>query len=241
MFNVCFEAIASAWIYSKQRVVKEPVEHEVYAAQDHMIQTKHSMEMKEKELVDIIYRLAKEALAKKKIGDMYAAKQKINERARNLKSLQRLRNGIAILSTRLDELKASELDKEIVNSLKASCDALKRAGVGVNIEDVERVMDDFDEQMHNAQNITAILEAPVTATIDDNDAELQAELDRLLHQEENNLLQDDTILLPMRSDVQLDANKTVDSMYADVDDHRNAPETEASISTAQQRPLLQQA
>ena len=45
----------------------------------------------------------------------------------------------------------SELDKEIMLSLKASTAAMKKAGVTVAVRDVEKVMDDLDDQLANVQ------------------------------------------------------------------------------------------
>lgn len=148
---MCFEAIASVWLQTKKRLMPEPAEQQVYTAQDNLEQCRKSMELREKELQDSIAKLAKEAIQKKKIGDITAARLKAAERCRAVKRLDKLRSSMNIIDTQLDAIKSSELDKEIMISLKASSIALKKAGIGVNANEVENVMNELDDHMQQMQ------------------------------------------------------------------------------------------
>lgn len=56
-----------------------------------------------------------------------------------------------IIDTQLDTIKSTELDKEIMMSLKASSVALKKAGIGVKATEVENVMVELDDHMKEMQ------------------------------------------------------------------------------------------
>lgn len=148
---MCFEAIASVWLQTKKRLMPEPAEQQVYTAQDNLEQCRKSMELREKELQDSIAKLAKEAIQKKRLGDITAARLKAAERCRAVKRLDKLRSSMNIIDTQLDAIKSSELDKEIMISLKASSIALKKAGIGVNANEVENVMNELDDHMQQMQ------------------------------------------------------------------------------------------
>jgi hypothetical protein len=162
--------------------MREPEEQQVFTAQDNLEQCKKSMQLREAELQDNIKKLAKEAIQKKQMGDITAARAKVNERNRAMKRLDKLRSSLNIIDTQLDAIKTSELDKEIMISLRASSMALKKAGIGVNAAEVENVMTELDDQMREMQDVTSVLANPVNNMYDD-DYELDQELASLLEQE----------------------------------------------------------
>jgi hypothetical protein len=182
MPNICLEAFATLWIQTKRSIMREPEEQQVFTAQDNLEQCKKSMQLREAELQDNIKKLAKEAIQKKQMGDITAARAKVNERNRAMKRLDKLRSSLNIIDTQLDAIKTSELDKEIMISLRASSMALKKAGIGVNAAEVENVMTELDDQMREMQDVTSVLANPVNNMYDD-DYELDQELASLLEQE----------------------------------------------------------
>lgn len=187
MISVCFESMAAIWIYGKKKLLAEPMEQQVYAAQDNLDNVKKNMEIREKELQEQILKLGKEAIAKKKTGDLHAARIKTAERVRLQKRLDKLRSSINIINVNLDTIKNSELDKEIMQSLKASSMALKKAGIGVNVAEMENIMNVLDEQMRDMQDVTNVMATPVTYSMEDEE-ELDQELNNLLHEDEVTLL-----------------------------------------------------
>lgn len=82
MTNVCLEAFATMWLSTKKKIMREPIEEQVFTAQDNLEQCKKSMELRELELIESIKKLTVEAVAKKKIGDLGNTKVKLAERAR---------------------------------------------------------------------------------------------------------------------------------------------------------------
>lgn len=184
--NCLLEAVASLWLGGRRRVMTEPPEEEVMTAQDGLEQCRRNMEGRERELQGLMFRLAEEAVLKRKQGDTLMARSKLLERRRVQKRLERLRHGLDLVDTQLDAIKTSELDKEIMLTLKASTNAMRKAGINLGVQEVEGVMAELDEQMREAQDITSVLTNPLTAQqgtgmggIVLEDADLDAELDLL--------------------------------------------------------------
>ncbi len=150
-------------------------------AQEGLEQCRRNMEGRERELLLCVSRLNEEALGKKRAGDVLAARSKVQERRRVQKRLERLRHGLDLVDTQLDAIKTSELDKEIMLTLKASTSAMRKAGITLGVQEVENVMSELDEQMREVQDITEVLANPgATMTLSGiEEADLDAELDLL--------------------------------------------------------------
>ncbi len=149
-------------------------------AQEGLEQCRRNMEGRERELLLCVSRLSEEALTKKRAGDVLAARSKVQERRRVQKRLERLRHGLDLVDTQLDAIKTSELDKEIMLTLKASTSAMRKAGITLGVQEVENVMSELDEQMREVQDITEVLTNPgATMLSGTEEADLDAELDLL--------------------------------------------------------------
>jgi len=182
--NCLLEAVASLWLGGRRRVMTEPPEEEVMTAQDGLEQCRRNMEGRERELQGLMHRLAEEAILKRRQGDTLMARSKLLERRRVQKRLERLRHGLDLVDTQLDAIKTSELDKEIMLTLKASTNAMRKAGINLGVQEVESVMSELDEQMREAQDITSVLSNPLVqgtgmGGVVLEDADLDAELDLL--------------------------------------------------------------
>ena len=177
--NCLLEAVASLWLSARRQVVTEHVEEEVMTAQEGLEQCRRNMEGREHELQAVIQRLGEEALAKKREGDVATARAKLVERRRCGKRLERLRHGLELVDSQLDAIKTSELDKEIMLTLKASTAAMRKAGINLGVQEVESVMTELDEQMREVQDITSVLATPMLAGGGAEEADLDAELDLL--------------------------------------------------------------
>ena len=176
--NCLLEAAATLWLGARRRVMTEPPEEEVVTAHEGLEQCRRNMEARERELLGVVDRLNEEALAKRRAGDQLAARNKVMERRRVQRRLERLRHGLDLVDTQLDAIKTSELDKEIMLTLKASTNAMRKAGITLGVQEVENVMSEMDEQMREVQDITEVLANPLTA-LGPEEADLDAELDLL--------------------------------------------------------------
>jgi DNA-binding FrmR family transcriptional regulator len=90
------------------------------------------------------------------------------ERKRAVARLEKLRGGLALLDKQLDALNSSSVDKELMNSLRASSQAMRKAGIGVDVEEAEKVMNDLQDQIQDASEITAALATPLLSGLDDD-------------------------------------------------------------------------
>jgi len=176
--NCLLEAMASVWMGVRRSVMTEPPEEEVMTAQEGLEQCRRNMEGRERELQGLVTRLTDEALGKKRDGDALTARSKILERRRVQKRLERLRHGLDLVDAQLDAIKTSELDKEIMLTLKASTSAMRKAGITLGVQEVETVMSEIDEQMREVQDVTSVLSNPLASNTSE-DADLDAELDLL--------------------------------------------------------------
>jgi hypothetical protein len=178
--NCFLEAVAALWLDARRRMVAEPVEEEVLSAQDGLEQCRRNMEGRQRELAASVDRLNREAVAKMRQRDPGAARAKLLERRRLQKRLDRLRHGLGLVDTQLEAIKTSELDKEIMLTIKASTSAMKKAGITLGVEEVESVMTELDEQMREVRDVTSAFAAPLQGA-GPEDADLDAELQALLY------------------------------------------------------------
>jgi hypothetical protein len=177
--NCLLEAVAGVWMSARRHIVAEPIDEEVMTAQEGLEQCRRNMEGRERELQGVIMRLTEEALSKKRAGDVLTARSKVLERRRCQKRMERLRHGLDLVDVQIDAIKTSELDKEIMMTLKASTSAMRKAGITLGVQEVENVMSELDEQMREVQDITTVLSNPLQAGSSVEEADLDAELDLL--------------------------------------------------------------
>lgn len=174
--NCLLEALATMWLGARRRIMTEPAEEEVVTAQEGLEQCRRNMESRERELLGTVGRLSDEALALKRGGDVFAARNRLLERRRVQKRLERLRHGLNLVDTQLDAIKTSELDKEITMTLKASTVAMRKAGITVGVQEVENVMTELEGQMREVQDITEALANPLSAGGEEDDLDAELEL-----------------------------------------------------------------
>ena len=175
--NCLLEAVAGAYLTVRARLMADPVEEEVYSAQDRLESCRRTMEGREREYLEESRKLGQAALAMKKAGNFTAARARILDRRRVVRRIEKLRHGLLLVDSQLEAIRTSELDKEIMLTLRASTSAMKKAGIGVQIEEAERVMTDLDDTMNRTQDLTSVLSAPLAYA--EEDEELDAELDWL--------------------------------------------------------------
>jgi len=69
-----------------------------------------------------------EAMSKKKCRDLNGAKKKMMERRRIQSQLEKLQNSISTIDLHRNTIEGSVLDRTVLETLKASGDALKQIG-----------------------------------------------------------------------------------------------------------------
>jgi Snf7 len=174
--NCLLEAVAGAYLSARKRIVSEPPEDEVYGAHDGLEHCRRNMLSREEALTKELTKMGEEALRRKKEGNVLGARSKLMERHRIQKRLEKLRSGMNVVDAQIDAIRSSELDKEIMLSLKASTEAMKKAGIGSAFLDAGKVMDDLDDNLREIQDVTSVLANPMAMGIQPDEAELDDEL-----------------------------------------------------------------
>ena len=175
--NCLLEALAGAYLTVRARLMADPVEEEVFSAQDSLESCRRTMEGREREYLEESRKLGAAALAAKRTGNFSAARSRILDRRRVVRRIEKLRHGLLLVDSQLEAIRTSELDKEIMLTLRASTSAMKKAGIGVRVEDAERVMNDLDDTLTQTQDLTSVLSAQLAYA--EEDQELDAELEWL--------------------------------------------------------------
>ena len=137
------------------------------------------MEAREVEYLEEARRLGASALVAKRAGNRVLARTRVLERRRVVKRLDKLRNGLSLVDAQIEAIRMSELDREIMESLRASTTAMKKAGIGAAIEDAERLLGDMDEQLKDTQDLTSVLSTPLNQAATEEEADLDLELEWL--------------------------------------------------------------
>jgi hypothetical protein len=174
--NCLYETLAEIYLRTRARFIPEP-EDTVCDAEENLEACRASLAAKERDVSVRCTELARDALRRRNAGDLPAARLHLQERRRCTARLEKLRNGVALLDKQLDALRSSELDKELMHSLRVSSQAMKKAGIGIGVEEAETVMNELDDQIREASDITSLLATPLMH--DENDAdesEIDAEL-----------------------------------------------------------------
>lgn len=146
---------------------------------------------RERELSSRVKVLTQEAVCRKKAGDLIGARKRLVDRKRVQNQLGQLSNSISVVEMHINTIEGSELNKSILQTLKASGDALRRMGVeGGGIEGVEKIVSEVEAQMEYASEITKVISTGnVAGTINSmggdvfTEEELEQELEDLLLQD----------------------------------------------------------
>ena len=175
--NCLYEILAGAYMHARRSVLP-PAQDDIGDAEENLESCRASLAFRERDLSAQAARLAASAVSKKALGDISAAKFALIERKRVVGRLDKVRSGIALLDKQLDALKSSELDKELMNSLKLSSQAMRKAGMGQGLEEAENVMYELDDQIREASELTTVLATPLVNStgLDDDEIDVDEEL-----------------------------------------------------------------
>jgi hypothetical protein len=80
-------------------------------------------------------------------------------RRRCQEQLLRVNNSICIIDSHANAIEGTELNKSILDTIRASGDAIKRLGVKGGIGTVEDIISEVETQMDNASEITKVISA----------------------------------------------------------------------------------
>lgn len=172
--NCLYEAVATVYMRARTRVLP-PSEDDLGDAEEHLEGCRAGLTSREADLARQADKLGRAAAEKRRAGDVSGAKFALLERKRAMGRLEKVRNGIALLDKQLDALRSSELDKELMNSLKLSSQAMRKAGIGQGLEEAETVMNELDDQIREASELTTVLATPLAAGAGDDQDDLDVD------------------------------------------------------------------
>jgi hypothetical protein len=172
--NCLYEAVAGAYVRARCKLMP-PSDDDLEDAEENLESCRAGLAGREADLVRQADKLGKSAADKKRQGDLSGAKFALIERKRTVARIEKIRNGIALLDKQLDALRASELDKQLMDSLKKSSQAMRKAGIGQGLEEAESVMNELDDQMREASELTTVLATPLVNSTGEEDDELDIE------------------------------------------------------------------
>lgn len=145
LYNVIF--------VSKEELAQENRLIRMNAVEQDLENCLHQLTSKEAELQQAISLTTSAALKKKSAGDLSGAKKKLQERKKHQLQLTRVQNNIAVVETHMDALQGIELNKSVINTLKASGHALKNLNIKGGVDEADRVVMDVDDQLREANEV----------------------------------------------------------------------------------------
>jgi hypothetical protein len=111
-------------------------------------------------------------------------KEKLKEKTRLTMKIEKTRNALSVIDKQLDTLETNMLDQTIMTSLKKSNTIMKKAGLQVNVDELEHILHDVDENIHQSTEITNALQTPLNAnemfSIEEEE-DFEEELEKELH------------------------------------------------------------
>ena len=158
--NCLYETLAEIYLRTRARFIPD-IDDGVCDAEEHLESCRANLAAKEREISTHCAALGRDALRRRNAGDVPAARVHLQERRRHMTRLDKLRNGVALLDKQLDAIRSSELDKELMHSLRLSSQAMKKAGIGIGVAEAENVMTELDVQIREAEDVTTVLAAPL--------------------------------------------------------------------------------
>ncbi|XP_037433982.1 vacuolar protein sorting-associated protein 32 homolog 2-like [Triticum dicoccoides] len=96
-------------------------------------------------------------------------------------------------------LEAAKATTETVDALRTGAKAMKAMQKATNIDDVDKTMDEINEQTENMKQIQDALSAPLGASADFDEDELEAELEELEGAELESQLLEPVVTIPIHT------------------------------------------
>lgn len=181
--NCLYEAMASLWLSSRARFMPAIRVDEISLAEEGLVTCRNNYENKRLELERNIVSLERDIELARSRKDNQRIRAKVIERKRLQTSLQKINNYVQVVDRQIETLQSNELDKELLQSLKMSNKIMKKAGLSINSEEVEHLMNELDERVHETSEMSQILSTPMQSNEmydiieDDQLADLQEEQD----------------------------------------------------------------
>ncbi|KAI3422890.1 uncharacterized protein J3R85_011627 [Psidium guajava] len=143
------------------------------------IQTLEMLEKKEKVLVKKASQEVEKAKEFTKAKNKRAAIQCLKRKRLYEQQIEQLGNFQLRIHDQMIMLEGAKATTETVDALRTGAKAMKSMQQATNIDDVDKTMDEINEQTENMKQIQEALSTPIGAAADFDEDELEAELEEL--------------------------------------------------------------
>ncbi|EYU30671.1 hypothetical protein ABFS82_11G057000 [Erythranthe guttata] len=157
---------------------------------DKLNETLEMLEKKENVLQKKAYAEVEKAKAYTKSKNKKAAIQCLKKKKLYEEQIAQLGNFQLRIHDQMIMLEGAKATTETVDALRSGASAMKAMNKSTNIDDLDKTMDEINEQTENMKQIQEALATPIGAAADFDEDELEAELEELEEAElEEQLLQ----------------------------------------------------
>ncbi|KAG2599074.1 hypothetical protein GQ55_5G243200 [Panicum hallii var. hallii] len=185
---------------------KEQANSNALATLDKLNETLDMLEKKEKVLEKKAAAELERAKEFSRAKNKRAAIQSLKRKKLYEQQIEQLGNFQLRIHDQMIMLEAAKATTETVDALRTGAAAMKAMQKATNIDDVDKTMDEINEQTENMKQIQDALSAPLGASADFDEDELEAELEELEGAElESQLLE--PVAAPPVHPVHVPANK----------------------------------
>uniref|UniRef100_A0ACD5XR29 Uncharacterized protein n=4 Tax=Avena sativa TaxID=4498 RepID=A0ACD5XR29_AVESA len=158
---------------------KEQANAGALATLDKLNETLDMLEKKEKVLEKKAAGELEKAKDFSKAKNKRAAIQSLKRKKMYEQQIEQLGNFQLRIHDQMIMLEAAKATTETVDALRTGAKAMKAMQKATNIDDVDKTMDEINEQTENMKQIQDALSAPIGASADYDEDELEAELEEL--------------------------------------------------------------
>ncbi|CAN0901406.1 Vacuolar protein sorting-associated protein 32 homolog 1 [Linum grandiflorum] len=158
---------------------KPKQESNTLATLDKLNETLEMLEKKERVLVKKAGDEVERARGYSRSGNKRAAIQCLKRKRLYEQQIETLGNFQLRVHDQMIMLEGAKATTETVDALRTGASAMKAMQKATNIDDVDKTMDEINEQTENMKQIQEALSTPIGAAADFDDDELEAELEEL--------------------------------------------------------------
>ncbi|CAI0543704.1 unnamed protein product [Linum tenue] len=146
---------------------------------DKLNETLEMLEKKEKVLVKKAAQEVEKAREYARGGNKRAALQSLKRKRLYEQQVEQLGNYQLRIHDQMIMLEGAKATTETVDALRTGAAAMKAMQKATNIDDVDKTMDEINEQTENMKQIQEALSTPIGSAADFDEDELEAELEEL--------------------------------------------------------------
>ncbi|KAL7166410.1 hypothetical protein ACSBR2_037146 [Camellia fascicularis] len=162
------------------RIVGKPKkETNALATIDKLNETLEMLEKKENVLIKKAAAEVEKAKEFSRVKNKRAAIQCLKRKRLYEQQIEQLGNFQLRIHDQMIMLEGAKATTETVDALRSGASAMKAMQKATNIDDVDKTMDEINEQTENMKQIQEALSAPIGAAADFDEDELEAELEEL--------------------------------------------------------------